>query len=98
VQVLPVADQQRIYNDLNRVHRLIVSQAPLTPETTLLPGTPVEIIEGPFAGLEGKMLGRGSGWRLFVEVKFLQRGVSVEIDPWMARPLETRQPALAGGL
>lgn len=88
VQVLPVGDQQRLFDDLARVHRLIVSQAPLTAEQMLLPGTPVEIIDGPFAGLQGKLLGRGSGWHLFVEVKFLQRGVSVEIEPWMARPLD----------
>ena len=87
VQVLPVVDQQRLHGDLLNVHRLILSQLPLTAEQTLPTGTPVEILEGPFAGLQGKLLGRGSHCRLFIEVKFLQRGVSVEMEPGMVRAL-----------
>jgi transcriptional antiterminator RfaH len=48
----------------------------------------VEIISGPFAGLEGKVLRRGKQLKLFVEVRFLQQGVSVEIESWMIQPLE----------
>jgi transcription antitermination factor NusG len=93
VQVLPVVDQQRLHSDLANVHRLIVSEAPLTAEHALTPGSPVEIIEGPFAGMQGKMLGNGSGCRLFIEVKFLQRGVSVAVEPWKVRSLRTAQTA-----
>jgi transcription antitermination factor NusG len=89
VQVLPVTDQQRLHVDLTNVHRLIVSQAPLTSEHTLPAGTPVEIMDGPFAGMQGKLLGCGRDYRLFVEVKFLQRGVSVAVEPWMMRALGT---------
>ena len=91
VQVLPVVDQQRLHSDLADVHRLIVSQAVLTPEHTLPPGSPVEIIDGPFAGMHGKLLSHGSGCRLFIEVKFLQRGVSVAMEPWMVRGLGAGQ-------
>ena len=76
----------------------MVSKAPLTAEQTLLPGTPVEIIDGPFCGLRGRFLGRGGSFRLFVEVKFLQCGVSVEIEPEMVQVIETKEPLLAGGL
>jgi transcriptional antiterminator RfaH len=84
---LEVADQPGLYADLRRVHRLIVSDAPLTPEERLGPGSPVEIITGPFAGLQGKVLRRGGQLKLLVEVQFLQRGVSVEIENWMLQPL-----------
>jgi transcriptional antiterminator RfaH len=84
---LPVTDQQRLHLDLARVHRLITSDAPLTPEERLLPGTPVEITRGPLVGLEGVVIRRGKQLKVFVEVQFLQRGVSVEIESWMIQPI-----------
>jgi transcriptional antiterminator RfaH len=83
---LPVPDQARLHHDLARVYRLIVAEAPLTPEDHLLPGTPVEIIQGPLAGLEGTVIRRGKQLKVFVEVQFLQRGVSVEVESWMLQP------------
>jgi transcription antitermination factor NusG len=85
---LPVADQVQLHDDLARVYRLIVLGSSIAPEDQLQPGTPVEIIHGPMVGLEGKILKRGKQLRFFVEVHFLQRGVSVEIDQWMIRPLD----------
>ena len=84
---LPVDDQERLHNDLCRVHHLITVGAPLTPEDRLMPGARVEITHGPFAGLEGVVLRRGKQLRIFVAVQFLQQGVSVEIETWMLRPL-----------
>jgi transcriptional antiterminator RfaH len=80
---LPVPDQPKLHSDLARVYHLITAEVPLTPEDGLLPGTRVEITRGPLAGLEGTVLRRGKQLRVFVEVEFLQRGVSVEIESWM---------------
>jgi transcriptional antiterminator RfaH len=93
--VLPVSDQSRLYADLVRVYRLMEAGAPLTPEERLEPGTPVEITSGPLAGLEGTVLRRGKQMKLFVEVQFLQRGVSAEIEQWMIRALCPARPAVA---
>jgi Transcription termination factor nusG len=82
-QTLPVADQRRLHLDLSRVYHLISTGAPLTPEDQLLPGTPVLITRGSLAGLEGKVIRQGKNLKVFVEVQFLQRGVSVEIESWM---------------
>jgi transcriptional antiterminator RfaH len=92
---LPVADQVQLLGDLSRVHQLILSEAPLTPEERLEPGDPVEIIAGPFAGLQGKVIRRGKQLKLLVEVQFLQQGVSVEIETWMIQTVagvETTSP------
>jgi len=83
---LPVVDQEQLWTDLARVHRLITSGAPLTPEDRLQVGDPVEITSGPLAGMEGKILRHGSKLRFCVEVQLLQRGVSVDIDRSMLRP------------
>ena len=89
---LEVEDQAGLSADLQRIHRLIVSDAPLTPEERLGPGSPVEIIAGPFTGLQGKVLRRGKQLKLLVEVHFLQQGVSVEIENWMIRPVNQARP------
>jgi transcription antitermination factor NusG len=91
--VLPVLDQEQLQADLVRVHTLIASGQPLLPEERLQPGMPVEIVGGALAGLEGKVLRQGKGWKFFVEVKLLQRGVSVEIDASMIRPADGVRPA-----
>jgi transcription antitermination factor NusG len=88
VQTIPVRDEARLLKDLSRVHRLIQSGMLLTPEERLEPGQPVEIINGPLQGLQGKIVRRGKEWTFFIEVDFLQRGASVEIDATAFRPLE----------
>lgn len=91
-QVLPVPNQARLWEDLIRVHRLIASGLPVAPEPDLAPGTPVEIMRGPLAGLQGKILRQGKQWKFLVEVQFLQQAVVAEIDGWMIqRP--SGQPA-----
>lgn len=82
-RVLQVEDQQQLHTDLVRVHRLVATGAPLSPEERLQPGSLVEITQGPLAGLEGKILRRGKRLKFIVEVQLLQRGVSVEIESWM---------------
>jgi transcriptional antiterminator RfaH len=84
---LRVVDQDRLFADLARVHRLIATGDPLCPEERMVPGTPVEITGGPLAGLKGKILRRGKQLVFFVEVELLQRGVSVELASWMIQPL-----------
>ena len=84
--VLPVPDQIRLHADLVRVEQLIAAGAPLTAEDRLEPGDPVLIVAGPLTGLTGKILRRNKQLKFLVEVEFLRRGVSVEIESWMIEP------------
>jgi transcriptional antiterminator RfaH len=86
VRVLAVEDQEQLQADLAGVYSMIASGVSLEAEERLIPGTPVEIVSGPLAGLAGKVLRRGRQMRFLVEVQFLQRGVSVEIESWMIQP------------
>jgi hypothetical protein len=85
-RALPVPNQEQLYTDLARIHRLMLSGASLAPEQRLTPGSPVKLIGGPFVGLEGTILRAGRQLRLVVLVHFLHQGVSIEIDPWMVEP------------
>jgi transcription termination/antitermination protein NusG len=80
---IPVVDQQQLQTDLSQLYRLIESEAAVTPEDRLAPGSPVRIVHGPLAGLEGKVLRRDKNCRFFIEVRLLQRAVSAEIESWM---------------
>jgi transcriptional antiterminator RfaH len=94
-RTLPVADTAQLRADLNRVYRMMQAGMLLAPEEQLLPGATVEIVAGPLAGLEGKIIQRGKQMRFFVEVQLLQQGVSVEIEGWMIRLLNARSTSTA---
>lgn len=94
-RTLPVADPTHLRTDLLRVYRMMQAGMLLAPEEQLLPGTPVEIVAGPLAGLEGKIIQRGKQMRFFVEVQLLRQGVSVEIEGWMIRLLNGRSTSAA---
>jgi len=85
--VLPVPDQVQLEDDLRRLERLICAGGPLRPEERLEPGDPVAITVGALNGLTGRILRRNHHLRFLVEVEFLRRGVSVEIESWMIQPL-----------
>jgi transcriptional antiterminator RfaH len=98
-RVIPVEDQTQLQRDLVQVHQLMKSGVSMVPEDRLQPGMYVEIVSGPLAGIEGKILARNNRNRFFVEVRFLQQGVSVDIEGWMIRPVtKDCQAAIAGAV
>ena len=86
-RMLPVLDQSRLFTDLRRVDRMLSAQVPVTPVDQYLPGQPVRIIAGPFAGLVGTLVRKGSQLRLVVEVAFLNQAVWAEVEPWTVEPV-----------
>jgi transcriptional antiterminator RfaH len=80
---LSVPDQGRLEDDLRGVHRLMLSGMTITRAEQLPPGTPVEIVGGPLAGLRGTVVGKGRKVTFIVEVAFLHQGARVEIDAAM---------------
>jgi transcriptional antiterminator RfaH len=96
-RVIPVSDQMQLHADLERVYRLVTSGKPLVPEHRLLPGDWVEITCGPLQGLEGRIIRSAKGLKFFVEVEFLQQGVSVEVDSSMIQPCDRRRKSSGAG-
>jgi hypothetical protein len=92
---LPVADQGRLHEDLARVYRLMGAGMPLTPEERLQPGPRVVITDGPLQGFEGRVTRYGAQLKLYVEVEFIRRGVSAEVDRRTVRPLGPSESAPA---
>jgi transcription antitermination factor NusG len=93
VRCLEVADQAGIWCDLRQVHQLLVSGLPVAAESNLVPGTAVEVINGPLMGLTGTILRAASGNRFVVRVNFIQQGASVLIDDFALVPVGSARPA-----
>jgi hypothetical protein len=87
LQILTVDNQDQLLGDLRKIRDLIESRAPLTVESRLTPGCPVRVRVGSLQGLEGIIVRRNGKSRLLVAVKYLQQGVSVEIEDCMVEPL-----------
>jgi transcription antitermination factor NusG len=94
VRAIPVPAGQQLEEDLVRIYRLMESGAPVAPEDRLQPGMPVVLSAGPLAGLEGKIVRRDRHMRFVIEVDFIQRGASIEVEGWMLQPV-SEQPAPA---
>jgi transcription antitermination factor NusG len=95
--ILPVPDQIQLLDDLRRVENLISAGAHLTPEERLEPGDAVAIIAGPLSGMTGTIMRRNKQLRFLVEIEFLRRGVSVEVESWMIQPLSRTNSLLVSG-
>jgi transcription antitermination factor NusG len=84
---LAVHAQEELVDDLQGVYRLMTGDHPISPVADVPPGTPVEVVDGPFAGLTGRVLKPGPRARLVVEVRMIRQGVSVELNRAAVRPL-----------
>lgn len=77
---LPIQDASAFVADLRNIKRLIDTDRPLTPEARLEPGQPVRVRSGPLRGMEGMVVKRRGEQRLVVAVRFVNQGVSIELE------------------
>jgi transcriptional antiterminator RfaH len=87
-RILPVPEQEEFHDDLQQIHQLVESNRPLAVERNLVTGSSVRIRSGTLKGVEGTVVERRGSTRLLVAVRFLQSGVSVEIDETQIEPIE----------
>ncbi len=78
--ILPVIDQQQIDWELRNLHLAIGQEAMLDPHPFLGVGTRVEVRAGPFQGLQGVVENRSNLGRIILQINYLSRAMSLEID------------------
>jgi transcription antitermination factor NusG len=79
-QLIPVVDQDRLWEDLRRVRAVLDLGKPVQPERKLEPGTVVTLRDGPLTGTTGTIIRSAGGFKFVVKVDFIQQGVSVVVD------------------
>jgi transcription antitermination factor NusG len=77
---LSIPDERMLVDDLRAIRRLVEADRPLTPESRLEAGHPVRVRSGPLRGIEGTVVARRGEERLIVAVRFLNQGVSIELE------------------
>ncbi len=71
---------QQLVHDLNQIYFAIQNGAAVTAEARLQKGDPVMIKSGPFKGFEGFVQRRSGKTRFLIHLRYLEQGVSMEID------------------
>lgn len=85
VNIILVREGRRLATDLAALRALVErSQAPLVVRPELVPGTPVVIRSGTFAGVQGIVTRRQGKARLAVNIEALGTSVEVELDADLA--------------
>jgi transcription antitermination factor NusG len=75
-----VTDGPQLVDDLRAIQTAIAEGIPLTPEARVQPGQRVRVRRGPFEGYEGQVIRREGKTRLLLSIRFLEQGVSMEVD------------------
>ena len=90
--VLEVADQQSLIQDLSQVHRLLSSGLPVVAEPIMSVGARVRIITGPLKGIVGTVIRRGKRDQFIAAVHFLGRGATVDLADWQVERVAEDTP------
>ncbi len=72
--------------ELERVRRVAAAGADLRPWPFLQTGDLVEIADGPFRGLSGRLIAAKGDCRLILDISLLQRSVALTVDRGCVRP------------
>ncbi len=82
-----VTDASTLVADLRQLQQVIAAGVPLAPESRLETGQRVRVRSGPFRNYEGTVLRREGKTRLLLSVRYLEQGVSMEMDEGLLEPL-----------
>ncbi|MEO1515856.1 MAG: UpxY family transcription antiterminator [Bacteroidota bacterium] len=72
---------------IDSIQKMVLGNA-MAEDIPMRAGEKIRMINGPFSGVEGTYLRRGTQNLLVVEIKLLRRSVSVEISPYDILKLE----------
>ena len=91
VRVLEVTCQESLDRDLQQIHRMLASGLAVIAEPMVPVGSRVRILNGPLAGIEGKVVKRGKRDQFVAVVQFLGSGAMVELQDWQVEQLHDGQ-------
>ena len=91
VREVRVTDQAQLDRELGAISRLLGGEGALRPEEGIAKGSRVLVVEGIYAGIEGQVQEEvgSEDLRVRVEVSLLGRGVSVAVERWLIKILDS---------
>lgn len=85
--IIRVADQEMIDDELRQIRFALEQGGELVPRERMVKGMRVEVMSGPFKGLEGVIAEEHRDDRLILSVGMLGRAADLEIDRSLLRPV-----------
>jgi len=75
-------------NNLQLLVKNIKDYSEIQSEVIFQQGKSIEITDGPFRGMKGKMISRNGKKRIIIEIDAIKQSISVEIDAQYLRKIE----------
>jgi transcriptional antiterminator RfaH len=94
--ILEVPNQAALEQDLRQIHQMLSSGLPIAPEPTHVVGDTIRTLVGPLRGLIGTVIRRGGRDRFVASVRFLGRGVTVDLQDWQVETVQDQPVAVCG--
>lgn len=88
VQVIAIADQDRIDDELDAIRHALEAEVPLAPHPRVREGSWVEVVRGPLRGVKGIVQRKSRRARMVLQVEGLAQASSLEIDAGLLEPCE----------
>lgn len=87
-------DQVRLIQELMQIRKVLSQDRQVYPYHFVNEGQRVRVVKGPLKGLEGKVVKKGSSYRLVLSVSELMQSVLVQIDADQVEPVPARGRAV----
>lgn len=86
-QVIEVADQETLIQELVSIHQALSSGLPVDPHPHIKSGDRCRVIDGPLKGAEGFFDRKKNQTRILLQVDILGQCAAVEIDSELLEPI-----------
>jgi len=96
VRVIDVLNQEALNHDLRQIYQMLASGLAVVPELTMPVGARVKILNGPLAGIEGRVIRRGKRDQFVAVVHFLGSGATVDLEDWQVEQISEPDEEPAG--
>lgn len=94
--ILETGDQNRLAQELTQINRALSLETPVYPYHFLTKGQMVRVITGPLKGTCGRVVSKGSSYRLVLSVTAILQAVLVEIDAGNVEPIPDQGRTVMG--
>lgn len=88
VSIIKVPDPAKLSWELRNLALALTGNATLDPYPGVVKGVRVEVVAGPFMGMQGIVTHRSELHRVHLQVALLGGGVAMELDTSIVKPLE----------
>jgi transcription antitermination factor NusG len=81
VRFIKVPDEEELLYDLSNIYQSLNKNVPFTPHAFVKEGYTVQIINGPYAGIEGLVIDANYPGQVIVGIHLIQQAICIKVNP-----------------